>query len=112
MTSVEAKRRPEARGGVGRWPDFFVLGAYKCGTTWAYEALRRRPEIFLGDWKEINFFNRFDGRDLYVERRADWRRRRFPSLPSVLRQRLTALYADDQRRWRELRRSLWGGASR
>ena len=79
MTSV-APRRPldavEAAAAAGRWPDFFILGAYKCGTTWAYEALRRHPQVYL-DAKEINFFNRFDGRDPYEERGPAWYRRRF-----------------------------------
>ncbi len=38
------------------WPNFFIVGAAKCGTTsvWAY--LRKHPEVFLPDMKEPSFF--------------------------------------------------------
>lgn len=39
-----------------RRPDFFIVGAPKCGTTALYRALRRHPRIFMPDRKEPNFF--------------------------------------------------------
>jgi len=36
--------------------DFFIVGAPKCGTTAMIEYLRRHPEIFVPDAKEIHFF--------------------------------------------------------
>lgn len=38
------------------WPNFYVVGGQKCGTTslWAY--LKQHPEVFLPDVKEPHFF--------------------------------------------------------
>ncbi len=37
-------------------PDFFVIGAYRCGTTSLYRSLRQHPQVFLPLEKEPNFF--------------------------------------------------------
>lgn len=37
-------------------PDFFVIGAYRCGTTSLYRSLRQHPQIFLPLEKEPNFY--------------------------------------------------------
>ena len=37
-------------------PNFFILGAAKCGTTSLYEALKKHPEIYLSATKEPRFF--------------------------------------------------------
>lgn len=37
-------------------PDFFVVGAYRSGTTFLYQSLRQHPEVFLPTIKEPNFF--------------------------------------------------------
>lgn len=38
-------------------PDFFIVGAAKCGTTAMYEYLKEHPEIFMPeDAKEPNYF--------------------------------------------------------
>jgi len=39
-----------------RQPDFFIVGAPKCGTTAMYEYLRKHPEIFMPEKKEPHFF--------------------------------------------------------
>ena len=39
-----------------RMPDFFIVGAPKCGTTAMYEYLRQHPEIFMPFHKEPLFF--------------------------------------------------------
>lgn len=39
-------------------PEFVVIGARKCGTTWLYENLRAHPELFLVDGKGTEFFNK------------------------------------------------------
>jgi Sulfotransferase domain len=44
-----------------RKPDFFIVGAPKCGTTALYQCLQAHPEIFVPERKEIHFF----GADLY-----------------------------------------------
>ncbi len=37
-------------------PDFFIVGAFKSGSTWLYEALRRHPQVFMPFHKEPVFF--------------------------------------------------------
>lgn len=37
-------------------PDFFLVGAPKCGTTSVFESLRAHPEIFMVGQKETNHF--------------------------------------------------------
>jgi hypothetical protein len=39
-------------------PNFFIVGAPKCGTTALYEYLRPHPNIFIPDIKEPHFFAR------------------------------------------------------
>lgn len=41
-------------------PNFLVVGVEKGGTTWLYAQLKKHPDIFLPDTKEIHFFNRFN----------------------------------------------------
>lgn len=38
-------------------PNFFILGAAKCGTTSLYYALKQHPEIYLSAIKEPSFFS-------------------------------------------------------
>lgn len=44
-----------------RKPDFFIVGAPKCGTTALYRCLEAHPEIFVPQRKELHHF----GTDLY-----------------------------------------------
>ena len=39
-----------------RFPDFFIIGAPKCGTTSLYEYLRPHPRIFMSWPKEPNYY--------------------------------------------------------
>ncbi|MDY7109710.1 MAG: sulfotransferase [Planctomycetota bacterium] len=41
-----------------RLPDFLIVGAARCGTTWLYECLRRHPQVYLPPEKrpEPHFF--------------------------------------------------------
>lgn len=39
-------------------PNFLVIGAPRCGTTWISENLRRHPDIFMPQIKEVHFFDR------------------------------------------------------
>lgn len=41
-------------------PNFLIIGAQKAGTTWLYDVLRRHPDIFLPDTKELSYFSRLD----------------------------------------------------
>jgi hypothetical protein len=38
-------------------PNFFIVGAGKCGTTSLYEYLRQHPDVFMPDRKELHFFS-------------------------------------------------------
>jgi hypothetical protein len=42
---------------LGANPNFFIVGAPKCGTTALYEYLRSHPQIFLPTLKEPHFFS-------------------------------------------------------
>jgi hypothetical protein len=44
-----------------RRPDFFIVGAPKCGTTAMYSYLKQHPEVFMSEIKEPSFF----GTDLH-----------------------------------------------
>ncbi len=41
-------------------PHFLVIGAEKSGTTWLYNALRRHPDIYVPETKEVHFFNAYN----------------------------------------------------
>lgn len=41
---------------TSRFPDFFIIGAPKCGTTSLFEWLRQHPDTYL-EWKEPNFLS-------------------------------------------------------
>lgn len=52
-------------------PDFFIVGAPKCGTTALNEYLRRHPEIYIPVAKELHFFGsdlKFRTKDITLER--------------------------------------------
>ena len=38
-------------------PNFIVVGAQRCGTTWLYENLSNHPEVYMSEEKELNFFS-------------------------------------------------------
>jgi hypothetical protein len=38
-------------------PNFFIVGAGKCGTTSLYAYLRQHPEVFMPDRKELHFYS-------------------------------------------------------
>ena len=37
-------------------PDFFMVGAPRCGTTWLYQNLRDHPGVFMPRYKEMDLF--------------------------------------------------------
>jgi hypothetical protein len=39
-------------------PNFLIIGAARCGTTWMAKNLRLHPEIYMPSKKEIHFFDR------------------------------------------------------
>lgn len=38
-------------------PNFLIIGAQKCGTTTMHATLRRHPDVFMSEVKELEFFN-------------------------------------------------------
>lgn len=59
-------------------PNFLVIGAKRCGTSWLDQQLRKHPDIYLPKKrKEIQFF------DLYYERGWDWYQSFFPTPQKV-----------------------------
>jgi hypothetical protein len=54
-----AEQAPSPEGASqARYPDFFIVGHAKCGTTALYEMLRRHPDVFMPEVKEPQFFAR------------------------------------------------------
>lgn len=53
----------ENRGGQATKPNFFIVGAPKCGTTAMNDYLSQHPEIFIPEMKEIHYF----GKDLEIK---------------------------------------------
>ncbi len=43
---------------VAKVVSFLVLGVQKGGTTWICDRLRKHPDVFIPQWKELRFFNR------------------------------------------------------
>lgn len=48
-------------------PGFLCIGAQKAGTTWLFQMLRHHPDIWLGPFKEVQFFN-----SLFVKQHTSW----------------------------------------
>jgi hypothetical protein len=90
-----------------RGPDFFIVGAPKCGTTAMADYLGQHPEVGMAASKETHYF----GSDLYprLARRKD-RRPRLPRKQDWLDQRRDAylsLFAEVQDRKRLGEASVW-----
>jgi tetratricopeptide (TPR) repeat protein len=66
---LRAARRKEAMT-----PDFFIIGAAKCGTTSLFEYISEHPHVLAPVLKEIDYF-------LYPERGLAWYQSHFPRLP-------------------------------
>ncbi len=71
---------------VGALPDFFIIGAKKCGTTFLYHLLTQHPHVEHAASKEMHFF------DALFDEGIEWYRRCFPSP-----------------RWKDGRRTITGG---
>ena len=58
-----------------KWPDFFLVGAMKAGTTSLHSYLSAHPEISMSDPKEPGYFSRDDR----FKKGADWYQSHFAS---------------------------------
>ncbi len=52
---------------MARLPDFLIIGAQKCGTTWLAAMLRQHPDVYMPD-QEIHFFDKAGN----YEKGMDW----------------------------------------
>jgi hypothetical protein len=100
------------------FPDFFVIGAPKAGTTALHRALARHPQLFMSAVKEPKFFlcegpppNQGGPGDAHSYREWIWRpddyERLFAAAPAgVLRGESTPFYLADPRALERIRASL------
>jgi hypothetical protein len=65
--------RAEDEPVTGALPDFVIIGAQKCGTTFFYHLLSQHPLIESAASKELHFF------DKYFDLGVEWYRRCFPT---------------------------------
>jgi hypothetical protein len=56
LPSAESAGAAPAAPPEGRYPDFFIAGHMKCGTTALYFMLKDHPQIFLPEEKEPRYF--------------------------------------------------------
>lgn len=64
MTAVRPVRKLDS---TLRWPDFFIVGAQRAGTTSLYTYLNGHPDIFMPEIKEPHFFARVEqGREILL----------------------------------------------
>ena len=42
------------------WPNFFIVGAEKAGTSSLYEYFKKIPEIYMSPFKEAGYFSHHD----------------------------------------------------
>ena len=40
-----------------RWPNFFIVGAPRCGTTFLYNYLKQIPRVYMSPVKEPGYFS-------------------------------------------------------
>jgi hypothetical protein len=69
-----AKARTDGEPETGSLPDFVIIGAPKCGTTYLYHLLSKHPHVEPAACKETHYFN------LLFEKGTEWYRQCF--LPS------------------------------
>ena len=85
------RQSPQAasESATGAMPDFLIIGAKKCGTTFLYDLLSRHPYVEPAAKKELHYFD-----ILADEESTEWYRRCFPPP-----------------RWKEGRRTITGEAT-
>ena len=83
-----AKEPAEGDPGTGALPDFVIIGAPKCGTTFLYHLLSKHPHVEPAAFKEPHYF------DLFFDKGIEWYRQCFP-----------------QPQWKDGRRTVIGEAT-
>ncbi len=77
---------------MARQPDFFLVGAPKCGTTAMHAYLRLHPQIFMPRGKEIHFYGS-DLSGLPTQLTPEWHARRFAEAGAAQRAGETCIWA-------------------
>jgi hypothetical protein len=72
IRAVEEGAELAQDGQMGALPDFVLIGAKKCGTTFLYHLLTHHPLVQPAAAKELLFFDR------YFDEGIEWYRRSFP----------------------------------
>jgi hypothetical protein len=69
------RQAPQAasKSAMGAMPDFLIVGAKKCGTTFLYDLMSRHPYVEPAAKKELHYFDIF-----FEEETPEWYRRCFP----------------------------------
>ncbi len=70
--AVDAKPADSPARGSCRWPDFFIIGAAKSGTTTLHDYLTRHPALWMSAEKEPGYFDpktpfKWRDRELYLQ---------------------------------------------
>ncbi len=68
-----AELRTAGEPGTGSLPDFVIIGAPKCGTTFLYHLLTKHPHVEPAAFKELHYF------DHLFDKGTEWYRQCFPS---------------------------------
>jgi hypothetical protein len=59
----------------GRFPDFLIIGAMKCGTSSLHDYIGEHPDVFMSSPKELHFFDNAN----YDPERIPWYKAQFSS---------------------------------
>jgi hypothetical protein len=86
------RRRQESTHSVSARPDFFIVGAPKCGTTALYRYLAAQPGAYMPENKEPNYFCTDLPRYGHVATLADYQALFAPAPPQALTGEASALY--------------------
>ncbi len=91
-------------------PHFLVIGAEKSGTTWLYNALRRHPDVYVPETKEVHFFNAYNSLlqpVKHYELGIEWYRRFFrKAQPDQIIGEVTPMYLCDPLAIKRIRDTL------
>ena len=69
--SSKLYRKQDVKGRA-RLPSFLCIGAPKCATTWLFRCLDEHPDVFVPDFKEVNFFTTSRWGDDYETKGIDY----------------------------------------
>ena len=58
-------------------PDFLIIGAQKCGTTWLWNEIRQHPNIFMPEGKELHYFSNDGSTNFQDDGSLDWYKKFF-----------------------------------